>query len=78
MERLKVIIPTEVQGGEKVYSYNLRSMKLSLEDENVSLHIEFRDGTESELNYGPQDLGGNSEAPYDLLLEASIDGPTRQ
>jgi len=57
-------------GREMVYSSNLRSMELALEDDKVSFSIAYLDGTVEVTAAGPEDLACSQVA------QTSLDGST--
>jgi DNA-binding Lrp family transcriptional regulator len=56
MEQNRILRRADVDGREISYISNLRSIELALEDDHLYLTVEYRDGTRTDVELGPQDL----------------------
>lgn len=73
MEQLNILGRAETDRRVASYISNLRSVELRLEDDHISLTVDYRDGIRTELNLGPQDL---EITPQDQLVQdlLTVDG----
>jgi hypothetical protein len=62
MEHHRILRRADLDRREVSYISNLRSIELALEDDHLHLTVEYRDGTRTNVELGPQELQG-AEAP---------------